>query len=80
MYLLVGRKISKFGHRGVEDSLGEVGQSRTVQGLLSAATQASDSAFEANGQRVYPRDAQGKFLTAAEALSWTIPFNPIELE
>ena len=36
--------------------------------------------FEANGQRVYPRDAQGKFLTAAEALSWTIPFNPIELE
>ena len=36
--------------------------------------------FEANGQRVYPRDAQGKFLTNAEALSWAIPFNPIELE
>ena len=36
--------------------------------------------FEANGQRVYPRDAQGKFLTAGETLSWTIPFNPIELE
>ena len=36
--------------------------------------------FEANGQRVSPRDAQGKFLTAAETLSWTIPFNPIELE
>ena len=36
--------------------------------------------FEANGQRVYPQDAQGNFLTKAEALSWTIPFNPIELE
>ena len=36
--------------------------------------------FEANGQRVYPQDEQGKFLTKAEALSWTIPFNPIELE
>ena len=33
-----------------------------------------------NGQRVYPQNEQGDFLTEAEAMNWQIPYNPIELK
>ena len=33
-----------------------------------------------NGQRVYPQNEQGDFLTEAEAMNWQIPYNPIEVE
>lgn len=36
--------------------------------------------FKSNGQRVYPRNEQGGFLSEAEALDWQIPYNPIELK
>ena len=36
--------------------------------------------FKSNGQRVYPQNEQGDFLSEAEALDWQIPYNPIELE
>ena len=36
--------------------------------------------FKSNGQRVYPQNEQGGFLSEAEALDWQIPYNPIELK
>lgn len=36
--------------------------------------------FKSNGQRVYPQNEQGGFLSEAEALDWQIPYNPIERE
>ena len=36
--------------------------------------------FKSNGQRVYPQNEQGDFLSEAEAMDWQIPYNPIELE
>ena len=36
--------------------------------------------FKSNGQRVYPQNEQGDFLTEVEALDWQIPYNPIEQE
>lgn len=36
--------------------------------------------LRSNGQRVYPQNEQGDFLTEAEAMNWQIPYNPIEVE
>ena len=36
--------------------------------------------LRSNGQRIYPQDDQGNFISEAEAVDWQIPYNPIELE